>query len=234
MEVGVAGDLGVTVRDTLVWDVQGIGITTRIVNLREVNWARFEPNFFVVFASGALEDAPQSFVILTRTATQDDLGRAQRLVVQRFPNVTSIDLTSIQSAIERIVSSVVLAIRFMALFSLVTGTVVLIGALATSRLHRIREAVLLKTLGAVRRQVLRVMLAEYAAMGLLASVVALLLAGAAGWGLSKYVFEIPYVIPWRGLTGLATGMVALTLVTGFWNSREVFRRTPLEVLRTEL
>ena len=233
MEVGVAGDLGVTVRDTVVWDVQGVSLTTRIVNLREVNWARFEPNFFVVFPSGALEQAPQSFVVLTRAATVEELGRVQRLVVQRYPNITSIDLTSIQSAVEHIVSSVVLAVRFMALFSLATGTVVLIGALATSRFQRVREAVLLKTLGAVRRQVVRIMLAEYAALGLLAAAVAMALASAAGWALTKYVFEIPFAVPWVGYAALGLGMVALTVVTGLWNSVEVFRRMPLEVLRGE-
>ena len=233
LETGVASDLGVTVRDTIVWDVQGVSITTRIANLREVNWARFEPNFFVVFPTGALEAAPQSYVVLTRASTSLELGEIQRQVVQRFSNITSIDLTTIQSAVERIVSSVVLAVRFMALFSLATGTIVLIGALATSRFQRVREAVLLKTLGAVRRQVLRIMLAEYAALGVLSAFVAMALASAAGWALTKYVFEVPFSVPWGGYLALALGMIALTLVTGIWNSVEVFRRTPLEVLRGE-
>ncbi|HEY7026177.1 MAG TPA: FtsX-like permease family protein [Gemmatimonadales bacterium] len=231
METGVATDLGVTVRDTIVWDVQGVSVTTRIASLREVNWARFEPNFFVVFPSGALEAAPQSYVVLTRASTPLELGEIQRQVVQRYSNITSIDLTTIQSAIERIVSSVVLAVRFMALFSLATGTIVLIGALATSRFQRVREAVLLKTLGAVRRQVLRIMLAEYAALGVLAALVAMALASAAGWALTKYVFEVPFSVPWSGFLALAFGMIALTLITGVWNSVEVFRRTAMEVLR---
>jgi len=233
METGVASDLGVTVRDTIVWDVQGVSITSRIANLREVNWARFEPNFFVVFPDGALEAAPQSYVVLTRASTSLELGEIQRQVVQRFSNITSIDLTTIQSALERIVSSVVLAVRFMALFSLATGTIVLIGALATSRFQRVREAVLLKTLGAVRSQVLRIMLAEYAALGVLSAFVAMALASAAGWALTKYVFEVPFSVPWTGYLALAFGMIALTLITGIWNSVEVFRRTPLEVLRGE-
>lgn len=233
LEVDVAGDLGVTVRDTIVWDVQGVGVTTRVMNLREVNWARFEPNFFVVFPSGALEEAPQSFVILTRVNTAEEMGRVQRLVVERYPNITSIDLTSIQSAIERVVSSVVLAIRFMALFSLATGTVVLIGALATSRFQRLREAVLLKTLGAVRSQIMRVMVAEYAALGLLATVVAMSLSLVAGWALARYLFDIPFSVPWAGFSLLGLGMVLLTVATGIWNSIDRFGHTPLEMLRSE-
>jgi len=233
METGVAGDLGVTIRDTLVWDIQGVPVASVIVNLRDVNWARFEPNFFVVFPDGVLNEAPQSLVLLTRVDDPAAMGRLQRRVVERHPNVTSIDLTSIQQTIEQIVASVALAIRFMAGFSLATGVVVLIGALATSRFQRVREAALLKTLGATRRQVVRVMVTEYAALGLLAALVAAGLSAAGGWVLMKWVFEVPFSVPWAGFAGLAAVLVLLTVVTGLWNSLDVFRRTPMEVLRAE-
>ena len=233
LEVGIASDLGVTVRDTLTWDIQGVQVVSVVRNLREVNWARFEPNFFAVFPSGPLDDAPQSYVLMTRVDDPAATGRLQRQVVERHPNVTSIDLTSIQQTIERIVASVVLAIRFMALLSLATGVVVLIGALATSRYQRIREAALLKTLGATRSQVVRVMVTEYAALGLLASVVATGLSAAGGWALMKWIFKVPFTVPWSAFGILALTMVGLTVVTGIWNSLDVFRRPPLEVLRAE-
>jgi putative ABC transport system permease protein len=233
LEVGIASDLAVTVRDTLTWDIQGVAITSVIQNLREVNWARFEPNFFAVFPSGPLNEAPQTLVLLTRVDDPSVMGRLQRHVVERHPNVTSIDLTSIQQAIERIVASVVLAIRFMAFFSLATGIVVLIGALATSRFQRMREAALLKTLGATRRQVIRVMVTEYAALGALAAVVATGLATVGGWALMRWVFEIPFTVPWAAFGILGLTLVALTVTTGLWNSLDVFRRPPLEVLRSE-
>jgi putative ABC transport system permease protein len=233
LEVGIASDLGVTVRDTLTWDIQGVQIVSVVRNLREVNWARFEPNFFAVFPSGPLDDAPQSYVLMTRVEDPAATGRLQRQVVERHPNVTSIDLTSIQQTIERIVASVVLAIRFMALLSLATGVVVLIGALATSRYQRIREAALLKTLGATRSQVVRVMVTEYAALGLLASVVATGLSAAGGWALMKWIFKVPFTVPWTAFGILALTMIGLTIVTGLWNSLDVFRRPPLEVLRAE-
>lgn len=233
LEVGIAGDLGVTVRDTLVWDIQGVKITSVVKNLREVNWARFEPNFFAVFPSGPLNDAPRSYVLLTRTEDPRAIGRLQRQSVEKYPNVTSIDLRSIQQTIERIVASVALAIRFMALLSLATGVVVLIGALATSRYQRMREAALLKTLGATRSQVVRVMVTEYAALGLLASIVATALSTVGGWALMKWVFEVPFTVPWQAFGILALTMIGLTIVTGLWNSLDVFRRPPLEVLRAE-
>jgi putative ABC transport system permease protein len=233
LEAGIAGDLGVTVRDTIVWDIQGVRVTSVVTNLREVNWARFEPNFFAVFPTGPLDDAPQSFVLLTRTEDPAQIGQLQRAAVERFPNVTSIDLRSIQQTIERIVASVALAIRFMALLSLATGVVVLIGALATSRYQRMREAALLKTLGATRSQVVRVMVTEYAALGILASVVATGLSAIGGWALMKWVFEVPFTVPWQAFGILALTMVSLTIATGLWNSLDVFRRPPLETLRAD-
>jgi putative ABC transport system permease protein len=233
LETGIAGDLGVTVRDTLTWDIQGVTVRSVVVNLREVNWARFEPNFFAVFPSGPLDQAPQSLVVLTRVSDPAALGRVQRQVVEALPNVTSIDLTSIQQTIERIVASVVLAIRFMAFFSLATGVVVLVGALATSRFQRVREAALLKTLGATRRQVFGVMVTEYAALGLLAALVATGLASIGGWALSRWMFEVPFVMPWVAFGWLASILVLLTVLTGLWTSTALFRQSALEVLRAD-
>ena len=233
MEAGVASDLNVTIRDTITWDIQGVPVVTVIKNLRDVNWARFEPNFFVVFPNGPLDDAPQSFVLLTRVDDPAVMGRLQRMVVEKHPNVTSIDLTSIQQTIEKIVASVVLAIQFMALFSVSTGVVVLIGALATSRFQRIRESALLKTLGATRRQVVGIMVTEYAALGVLASVVAMVLASLGGWALTKWVFKIPFTVPWAAFGLLALLTVTLTVVTGLWTSVSLFRQSALEVLRAE-
>jgi putative ABC transport system permease protein len=223
----------VTVRDTLTWDIQGVPVTSVVINLREVNWARFEPNFFAVFPSGPLNDAPQSLVLLTRADDPAAMGRLQRAVVERHPNVTSIDLRSIQETIERIIESVALAVRFMALFSLATGVVVLVGALATSRYQRLREAALLKTLGATRRQVMRVMVTEYAALGVLAVVVATALATLGGWALARWIFEVPFVMPWIAFGLLAVALVSLTVVTGLWTSVSIFRHPALEALRAD-
>lgn len=233
VEVEVAGELGVTVGDTMVWDVQGLPVTTRIVNLREVNWMRFEPNFFVVFPEGPLDEAPQMFVVLTRVSDPTELGRLQRRVIERSPNVTAIDLTQLQVSITRLIDRVVLVIRFMALFSLATGAVVLIGAVATSRFQRVREGVLLKTLGATRKQIGRILAVEYLALGALAVATAILLSGGAGWLIMKFVFETPFAFPLGSLGLLALGVVGLTLGVGLLNSLEVLRKTPLEVLRTE-
>ena len=233
VERDLASELGVGVGDEIVWDVQGVPLPTRIANLREVDWARFEPNFFVVFAPGALEGAPQSLLTLTRVEHASDRGALQRRIAERAPNVTSVDLSSLQETLERLLDRVVLAIRFMALFTLATGALVLIGALATSRFQRIREGALLRTLGATRAQLFRIVLSEYLSLGALAAVVALALATAAAWALARYVFDGRFTLPLVPFAGLGLAVVALTVAVGLANSRDVIRRPPLEVLRGE-
>jgi putative ABC transport system permease protein len=232
-EADLAHELGLGVGDAVTWDVQGVPIYSRVTSLRDVNWARFEPNFFVVFAPGALERAPQSWVTMVRATDATVRGRVQREVAEHAANVTAIDLGEIQHAIESVVDRIVMAIRFMALFSLITGTIVLVGAIATSRWQRIREGTLLRALGATRRQVLLILCVEYAALGLAASIIASALAGAAGWALARWIFSAHFILPVASMVALAVGLVALTTIVGLWNSLEVLRRPPLEVLRTE-
>lgn len=231
VEREVARELSLKLGDTVVWNVQGAMIHSVVTSMREVNWARFEPNFFVIFAPGALEAAPQTFVSLAKVDDPAVMGRIQRRLAERVPNVTSVDLGEIQRALINVIGKVVTAIRFMALFSLATGAIVLIGAIATSRWQRIREGTLLRTLGATRNQVLVILLVEYAALGLAAALVAVGLAGCAGMALARWVFDTSFRWPVMEMTSLATGLLILTTVVGLWNSLDVLRRPPLEVLR---
>ncbi|HSD29857.1 MAG TPA: FtsX-like permease family protein [Vicinamibacteria bacterium] len=233
LERGVARELGVGVGDAIEWDVQGVSLPSRVASLREVEWARFEPNFFAVFPTGPLDGAPQTFVTLTRLGDVDRRARLQHAVVEVFPNVSSLDFADVQRTVEGILERAASAIGFMALFSLGAGGVVLAGALAQSRFERVREGVLLRTLGASRSQIVRVLVVEYAGLGLLAVTVALGLAVSAGAALARFLFDVPFALPWTPLLGLAAFVLALTLGFGLTASRPVFRQTPIELLRTE-
>jgi putative ABC transport system permease protein len=233
MDVSVAEDLKVDVGDQIVWDVQGVRIPTRITSIREVDWQRLEPNFFAVFPTEVLQGAPQTWVMLARAPGSAARATAQRDVVRRYSNVAVLDLTAIQAALDDVLGRVAAVIRFLAAFSVATGFIVLLGAVLTGRLQRIRESVLLRTLGATRRQIARVLLAEYLSLGLLASVAGILLAVAAGWPLAKWLFEVDYAVPVLPLVWLALGVTALSAAVGLLASREVFRHTPLEALREE-
>ena len=233
LESGVAEELGVAIGDEIVWDVQGLPLATRVAGLRQVEWARFEPNFFVVFPEGPLDEAPQTFLTLTRIDDPSARARFQRRIVESLPNVTAVDLSQIQQAVEGIVGRVALAIRFLALFSLGAGAAVLAGAVAASRQQRLRESALLKALGATRAQVLRVATAEYAALGGLAALAAAALSAAAAWAVVRYFFEGPFVLPGPPLLAMGLGVIALAVTVGLLSSAEALRRPPLEVLRFE-
>jgi putative ABC transport system permease protein len=233
VEAGLAREIGVRVGDSIVWDVQGVLVPSRVACLREVNWARFEPNFFVLFPEGPLDAAPQTDVLLSRVDDPARRALLQQAVVQAHPNVSTLDLTQVQAAIESILDRVVLAVRFMALFSLAAGAVVLIGAVAASRHQRVREGALLRTLGATRPQLVRILFAEYAVLGALAALAALLLSTLAGFALVRFVFDGRFGVPAPAMLALALGVMVLTVAVGLAGSTEAWRRPPLEVLRAE-
>jgi putative ABC transport system permease protein len=233
LERDIARQLGVTVGDEIVWDVQGVLIESRVASLREVHWARFEPNFFAVFPEGPLDAAPQTFVTLGRLQDPADRARLVRALSERFPNISALDLADVQRAIEDILGRVAWAVRFLALFSVVTGGFVLLGAVATSRFERLREATLLKALGATRRQVMAVVLSEYMALGLLSAATGVLLAVGGGYGLTRFVFETGFSLPVASLLAFAAAVVAATMTLGMSGSLAVFRRPALELLRDE-
>ena len=231
LEEGIAKELNVKLGDLIVWNVQGVEIPTHITSLRKVVWTRFEPNFFVVFAPPVLKDAPKQYVLLAQVKDQQNVSPLQRAVVNQFPNVSSIDLTSIKRTVDRIVGRVSLAIRFMALFSLAVAIPVLFSAVAATRRARVREGVLLRTLGATRGQIAKILLAEYSLLGTLGGLTGMLLSIAGGWAVVRYLFKVPFALPVAPITGIAGVIVALTLLIGLLAGRDVFRETPIAALR---
>ena len=226
--------LDVTLGDTLVWDVQGVPVTTVVGSIRQVDWQRMQTNFYFVFPAGVLEEAPQIHVILTRTETDEATARLQAAMIQAYPNVSSISLSLILSVFDEIFDRINFVIRFMALFSVLTGLFVLAGAVMVSRYQRIEESVLLKTLGASQAQVFKIMLIEYLFLGVLATTTGLVLAYAGSWALAAFVFKTPFVAaPLSLLTALFL-VTGLTVGIGLFNSRGIYARPPLEVLRAEV
>ena len=206
---------------------------TRLGSVRAVEWRRLEPNFFVVFPEGVLEGAPKTYVAAVHAASPAESGRVQRAVVDAFPNVTAIDLALVVETMDGIFSKVAFAVQFMALFTVATGLIVLAGAILTGRHQRIRETVLLRTLGATRRQLALIQLVEYAVLGVQAAVVGGLLAVAGSALLARFVFHVG-AAPAAGQVALAVACVSLlTVATGFIAGRGVADHPPLEILRQE-
>jgi putative ABC transport system permease protein len=231
LESDIAEDLGVVVGDSIRWDVQGIGITTTVTSIRGVDWSRFEPNFFAVFEPSALQGAPQTFVLLASSPSERVSATLQRDAVQRYPNVAIIDLSLIRDTVDEITQRATVAIRFLAIFSLAMGIPVLFSAVAATRRERLREGVLLKTLGATRDQIGRIMFAEYALLGLLGSLTGMLLSFGGAWAVMRFVFDRPMTPAFGPAFILAGVMLLLTVSIGFLSGREVFRETAMAALR---
>ena len=231
IEHDLADNLGVTIGDTITWNVQGVPVQTTISNIRTVNWARFEANFYVIFVPEAIRRAPQQYVVIANVDSPELIARAQRDAVIRFPNVSSIDLSLVQKTIGAIVDRVTLAIRFLGVFSLVMGVPVLFSAVAATRRARIREGVLLRTLGASRIQVARILLAEYGALGALGALTGMVLAFGGAWALTKYIFDDSFNPAYVPTLIIAGGMLLLTMGIGLLTSRDVYRETPMAAIR---
>jgi putative ABC transport system permease protein len=224
----------IKVGDTMLFNVQGAPIQTLVGSLREVDWNRIQTNFLVVFPAGVLEEAPQFHVVLTRVPNKEASARFQQAVVQQFPNVSIIDLGLVLSILDKLLDKIGFVIRFMAGFSIVTGLVVLIASVLISKYQRIQESVLLRTLGASRRQIFIITALEYFFLGALAAFTGVVLSLAGSWLLARYTFETAFAVPWLPLLLVFIAICFLTVGIGLANSRAVVNRPPLEVLREEV
>lgn len=233
LEEGYAERIKVKVGDSLVFNVQGAFIPARVAHTRRVDWNRVQTNFQVVFPKGVLEEAPQFHVLMTRSEDEQQSARFQRRVVEAFPNVSAIGLDLILRTLEEVVSQISFVIQFMALFSIFTGLLVLVGSVNVSKYQRVQESVLLRTLGANKKQILSITLIEYALLGMLAAAVGCVIAFGAAWALATFSFEMEFVpVAWP-LFVIFLLVTLLTIAVGLLNSRGVLNRPPLEVLRRE-
>ena len=233
VEEGLARDMRLHLGDEVDWDVQGLPIRTRVGSIRTVEWRRLEPNFFVVFPEGVLEGAPKTFLAALHADSAEQSGRVQRAVVDKYPNVTAIDLALVVETLDGIFSKVAFAIQFMALFTVATGLIVLAGAILMGRHQRIRETVLLRTLGATRRQLALIQLVEYAVLGVQAAVVGAIFAVAGNALLARFVFHVSATAPVGQVAAAVVVVSALSVATGWVAGRGVVDHPPLEVLRQE-
>lgn len=233
IEEGLAKDMELSPGDSLEFDVQGVPMAARVSSVRRVDWRRMSPNFFVVFPEGVLEAAPKFYVVAARAADAAESARVQQAVVSALPNVSALDLSLVIRTLDAIFARVQFVVQFMSLFTVATGVIVLAGAVLTGRFQRVRETVLLRTLGASRGQLVQIQLIEYAVLGVLGALVGGVLAYGANAALAVWVFKAPVILPPWPLVGAVFAVSALTVATGLLAGRGITRHPPLEVLRQE-
>ena len=234
MEDRYAKRIHVNLGDHIIFNVQGTLIPTVVGSFRQVDWQRVQTNFRVIFPTGVLEEAPQFHVLVTRVPSPEVSARFQQAVVKKYPNVSVIDLNLILTVLDEVLDKIGFVIRFMAGFSIITGIIVLIASVLISKFQRMQESILLRTLGASRKQILTITALEYFFLGALAAATGILLSMAASWALAKYSFKAPFTIQWIPVLLLFGAISLLTVIIGVFNSWSVLNKPPLEVLRKEV
>ncbi len=233
LAANVARDALINVGDKIVFNVQGVLMETVVSSLREVNWGRMQLNFSVIFPEGVLENAPQFHVITTNAPDEATSAALQRDLVKTFPTVSILDLRQILTLVEDIIDKISWVINFMAFFSILTGIVVLIGAVRTSKYQRLRESVLLRTIGARGHQILKINALEYLYLGLLGSGIGILLSLISSELLAVFAFDTSFTPSLEPFV-LLPAITLLVIFIGLSNSRSVLNSPPLEVLRKEV
>ncbi len=226
-----SGGLDVGIGDELVWNVQGAMIKTYVGSIRKINFRKLESRFFILFPTGVLEAAPQFLILVTKSPDKQTTADFRNSVVKKMPNVSVIDLGSILVTLNDIITKVSYVIKFMAAFSILIGIIVLISSLFLSKFQRIKESVLLRTLGAIEKKIYRINAVEYASLGILSALTGILLATIGSFLLSKYVFELDFSLDWWPIVGIFIFIVMLTVLIGLWNSKDVVSKSPLQILR---
>ncbi len=182
---------GLGIGDSMTFNILGREITAEIANLREIDWTTMGMNFMVIFSPGALEGAPQTNVATLRIP-QDQEQALENAVTKAFPNVSAIRVRDILADVTRIMDSINTAMKAIAGIAIAAGILVLSGAIAAGRRQRIYDAVILKTLGATRGDVLGAYLIEFALLGLATAGIAAATGSLAAWAVTTYLMHLDW------------------------------------------
>jgi putative ABC transport system permease protein len=236
IEEGIVERFDIDVGDVMRFDVLGRAIHARVSGVRRVEWREGRSGgFMFVFGAGTFEEAPHWYFAPVRANLQNPAqrGKFTHDLVVRFPNVSVIDLREVLESIRKVFEVVTVAINVVGSLVILTGGLILIGAVAVTKFQRVYEAAIFKTLGASSRAIAAMLMVEYGLLGTIAGAIGSFGALALGWGISRFALDIP----WRPvLHENVTGTVAtslLIMIIGVAASADVLKRKPLAALRAE-
>jgi putative ABC transport system permease protein len=229
VEQEYAERLGLKLGDTVTYDVAGEPVSAKVTSLRDVRWDSFQPNFFMVFSPGVLDDVTGT--LITSVHVRPEQRPALVDLVRQFPEVTIIDIAALLTQVRDVMDKAALAVQYVFLFTLAAGLMVLLAAVQATRDERRYESAMLRTLGASRRVVFQGVAAEFTALGMLAGLLAAFGATVAGYFLAREVFNLEYTIdPWVWVAGIIGGGL-LVGIAGMLAARSVVSQPPVETLR---
>jgi len=221
--------LGLRIGDKMTFDVAGETIEAEVASVRKIKWDGFQPNFFVVFPPGLLDELAGTW--MTSAYLKPGDGRVIADLVRRFPSVSVFDLDDLLSQVRSVIDKAVFAVQSVFVFTLFAGLVVLLAAVQASRDERRYESAMLRTLGASRGTVARGIIAEFSALGLLSGFLAAIGASIAGYFLARQILQVSYAFdPLIWVIGLGGGGL-LVATSGWLATRSVLQQPPASTLR---
>jgi len=223
---------GLKIGDTITINLLGRDIVATVSNLRVIDWTTLSINFVMMFSPGMLEKAPQVYVATAKTEPAADAA-LERAVTDRFPNISAIRVKEVLQGVAEILGRLSSVVRMIAGVAVAAGALVLAGAVAATHRRRIHDAVMLKVLGATRRNVLATYLVEFGVLGLVTAAVASVIGSVAAWAVVRFVMHAKWTfIPEAVLATIAL-CVAITLVAGFAGTWHALGHKAAPILRNE-
>lgn len=231
VEQDYAEDLGVDIGSTIALEVQGVRLELLVTSLRTVEWDSFNINFFLVVEPGALDDAPHFRIAAARVEPPEAELELQTAVAKRAPNVTLLRVRPLLERVAGVVDRIAVGVRGLGGFTVLTGLVILAGAVGTSAARRAREAALLKALGVTRGTVVRLFAIEYALGGVVAGTIGGLGASLLSWSFLRFLAQVDATFPLEATPLAAVATAILATVSGLAASARALRARPIETLR---
>ncbi|MEM1137732.1 MAG: FtsX-like permease family protein [Bacteroidota bacterium] len=229
----IAEQLHLNVGDEVIFNVHGLAIETYVGSIRKVEWQQLHTNFAFLFPIGVLEETPHFYALLLHAPSTFINARFKQRLAEKAPNISTVDLSLMLKTVDEVMEKVAFALKFMAMFCVVTGLMVLAGSVVNSKFMKMKESSLLRTIGALRRQLLGIAILEYAYLGCFAGICGILLSLLASWALTSYFLDLVFVPKLSDMAFILFTIILLTITVGSINLREILNRSPLEVLRKE-
>lgn len=229
VEEEAAVETGLTLGDRLVFNVAGQDVEATIASIRKINWDSFQPNFFMVFSPGALDGMPTTYISSLRLEPEERPVLVD--LVRTHPSISVIDLDAILQQVRGIVQKASLAVQAVFVFTLAAGIAVLFAAVQSTIDERRFESAMLRALGARKRTVFAGVMAEFAALGAAAGVLASAGASILAAIVAIRLFELPYQFnPWLWIAGVGAGVLVVS-ISGYVAARSAVNAAPVDVLR---
>jgi putative ABC transport system permease protein len=230
LDANLAKGMGLTLGDRMVINVLGRDLTVRIASLRQIDWGTLGVNFAIIFDPYSLKDAPNSYLAalkvppLQEAAVHKSLGKA-------FPNVSAVRMRDVLATVNNLLGQIGSAVRMTASLTILSGILVLAGAVAAGQRQRLYDAVILKILGATRRHILKILLLEYALLGVATALVSMALGTLGAWVVVTRVMSMDWTFNILPLIATTLLSLILTVAFGLLGTWQALKARPSVLLR---